>query len=214
MQAEKYLLEAIDLRIIAEKKIKAGIAASDTSLKFVPILYSCLADIYLHKGYKEIALKFALKGMEYYKYSRLMARVLYKSLLGRPVVDIIQIFDCLYDKKKDGDFLMEAIGWQATVEFAAYYYPIHDTRDKVKLYLKTKKYQGGVAVAGHQLDLLNHSALAEVFIKQENGEKNLPSVFAIMPSKYQKLAISREECQKDEDGRAAMRLIEQLKYYG
>lgn len=214
LQAEKYLLEAIDLRKIAEKKIKAGIAASDTSLKFVPILYSCLADIYLHKGYKEIALKFTLKGMEYYKYSRLMARVLYQSLLGRPVVDIIQIFDCLYDKKKDGDFLMEAIGWQATGEFAAYYYPIHDTRDKVKLYLKTKKYQGGAAVAGQQLDLLNHLILAETFVKQENGEKNISDAFAIMPSKYQKLAISRIECHKDEDGRAAIRLREQLKYYG
>ena len=214
LQAEKYLLEAIDLRIIAEKKIKAGIAVSDTSLKFVPILYSCLADIYLNKGYKEIALKFALKGMEYYKYSRLTARVLYKSLLGRSVVDIIQIFDCLYDKKKDGDFLMEAIGWQASGEFAAYYYPIHDTRDKAKLYLKTGKFQGGAAVAGQQLDLLNHSALAEVFVKQENGEKNISDAFAIMPSKYQKLAISRIECHKDEDGRAAIRLREHLKYYG
>lgn len=214
LQAEKYLLEAIDLRIIAEKKLKAGIAASDTSLKFVPILYSCLADIYLHKGYKEIALKFALKGMEYYKYSRLMARVLYKSLLGRPVVDIIQIFDCLYDKKKDGDFLMEAIGWQATGKFAAYYYPIHDTMNKVKLYLKAGKFQGGAAVAGQQLDLLNHLALAEAFIKQEKREKNLPNVFAIMPDKYQKLVMSKVECQQDEDGRAAIRLREQLKYYG
>lgn len=214
LQAEQYLLEARRLRQLAEKDIKAGKAVSDTSLNLMPMLYGCLGDIYMRKGQKQKALEISLEGMEYYKYNHLLARVLYKSLLGRPVLDIIQIFDCFYERKKDGDFLMEAIGWQTSGEFAAYYYPIHDTMNKVKLYLKTGKFQGGAAVAGQQLDLLNHSALAEVLIKQKNGEKNLPSVFAIMPSKYQKLAISREECQKDEDGRAAMRLIEQLKYYG
>ena len=178
------------------------------------MLYSCLGDIYIRKGQKQQALEISLEGMEYYKYSHLLTKVLYKSLLGRPVVEIIQIFDCFYDRKQDGDFLMEAIGWQTSGEFAAYYYPIHNTMDKTKLYLKIGKYQGGVAVAGQQLDLLNHLILAETFVKQENGEKNISDAFAIMPSKYQKLAISRIECHKDEDGRAAIRLREHLKYYG
>ena len=108
---------------------------------------------------------------------------------------------------------MEAIGWQATGEFAAYYYPIHDTGDKTKLYLKTGKFQGGAAVTGQQLDLLNHLVLAEVFVKQENGEETLPSVFAIMPDKYQRLSMSKAECQQDVDGRAAIRLRKQMKYY-
>lgn len=213
LQAEQYLLEARRLRQFAEKDIKAGKAVSDTSLNLMPMLYSCLGDIYIRKGQKQQALRISLEGMEYYKYNHLLTKVLYKSLLGRPVLDIIQIFDCLYERKKDGDFLMEAIGWQATGEFAAYYYPIHDTGDKVKLYLKTKKYQGGAAVAGQQLDLLNHLTLAAAFVMQEKGEKNLPNVFDIMPSKYKKLAISREECQQDEDGRAGSRLRKQMKYY-
>lgn len=211
LQAEQYLLEARRLRQFAEKDIKTGKVVSDTSLNLVPMLYGCLGDIYMRKGQKQKALEISLEGIEYYKYNHLLARVLYKSLLGRPVLDIIQIFDCFYERKKDGDFLMEAIGWQATGEFAAYYYPIHNTMDKTKLYLKTGKYQGGVAVAGQQLDLLNHSALVEAFVKQENGEETLPNVFAIMPDKYQKLAMSSEECKREADGRAAMRLRVQLK---
>lgn len=214
LRAERYLLEARRLRQFAEKDIKAGKAVSDTSLNLMPMLYSCLGDIYIRKGKKQQALRISLEGMEYYKYNHLLTKVLYKSLLGRPVVEIIQIFDCFYDKKQDGDFLMEAIGWQTSGEFAVYYYPIHNTMDKTKLYLKTEKYQGGVAVAGQQLDLLNHLILAETFVKQENREKNISDAFAIMPSKYQKLAISRIECHKDEDGRAAIRLREHLKYYG
>ena len=211
LQAEQYLLEARRLRQFAEKDIKTGKVVSDTSLNLMPMLYGCLGDVYMRKGQKHKALEISLEGMEYYKYNHLLARVLYKSLLGRPVLDIIQIFDCFYERKKDGDFLMEAIGWQATGEFAAYYYPIHNTMDKTKLYLKTGKYQGGVAVAGQQLDLLNHSALVEAFVKQENGEETLPNVFAIMPDKYQKLAMSSEECKREADGRAAMRLRVQLK---
>mgnify|MGYP004564738297 FL=1 len=213
LQAEQYLLEARRLRQFAEKDIRAGKAVSDTSLNLMPMLYSSLGDIYICKGQKQQALELAIEGLGYYKYNRLLVQVLYKSLQGKSALEVIQIFACIFDRKKDGDFLMEAIGWQATGEFTAYYYPIHDTGDKTKLYIKTKKYQGGAAVAGQQLDLLNHSALAEVFVKQENGEETLPSVFAIMPDKYQKLSMSKAECQQDVDGRAAIRLRKQMKYY-
>ena len=214
LQSEQYLLEARRLRQLAEKDMKAGKAVSDTSLNLMPMLYSSLGDIYIRKRKKQQALELAIEGLGYYKYNRLLVQVLYKSLQGRPALEVIQIFACIYDRKQDGDFLMEAIGWHASGEFAAYYYPIHNTLDKTKLYLKTGKYQGGVAVAGQQLDLLNHSALAEVFVKQENGEETLPSVFAIMPDKYQKLYMSKAECQQDVDGRSAIRLRKQMKYYG
>lgn len=85
--------------------------------------------------------------------------------------------------------------------------------DKADILLTKLIIRGGVAVAGQQLDLLNHSALAEVFVKQENGEETLPSVFAIMPDKYQRLSMSKAECQQDVDGRAAIRLRKQMKYY-
>ena len=213
LQAERYLLEARRLRQLAEKDMKAGKAVSDTSLNLMHMLYSCLGDIYIRRGKKQQALELAIEGLGYYKYNRLLVQVLYKSLQGKPALEVIQIFACIFDKKKDGDFLMEAIGWQATGEFVAYYYPTNDIRDKVKLYLKKGKYQGGAAVAGQQLDLLNHSALAEVFVKQENGEETLPSVFAIMPDKYQRLSMFKAECQQDVDGRAAIRLRKQMKYY-
>ena len=212
LKAEQYLLEARRLRQFAEKDMKAGKAVSDTSLNLMPMLYSCLGDIYMRKGKTQQALEISLEGMDYYKYNHLLVKVLYKSLLGRSAVDIIQIFDCFYDRKKDGDFLVEAIGWQVSREFAAYYYPIHDTGDKIKLYLKTEKYQGGAAVTGQLLDMLNHVFMAAALEQQENGERKLPESFCIMPAKYKQLANSVQGCQQDEDGRAAVRLKKQLKY--
>lgn len=210
LQAEKYLKIALHLRNDIEQCIDKGNLVTDNSLSLVPALYSYLGDICFRKGHIQRALELSLHGMKYYKYNYLLTRTLYKSLLGRSAVEIIQIFDCFYNRKKDGNFLKEALGWQVSGEFAAYYYPICHAVDKTKLYLKTKKYQGGVAVAGQQLDLLNHSALAAALVNQEDANKNLSDAFAIMPDKYKKLVISKEDCQQDVDGRAARRLVRQL----
>ena len=60
------------------------------------------------------------------------------------------------------------------------------------------------------MDLLNHSALAVALVNREDANNNLPDAFAIMPDKYKKLVISKEDCQRDVDGRAARRLVRQL----
>ena len=52
------------------------------------------------------------------------------------------------------------------------------------------------------------------FDKTNIEARNLPESFGIMPAKYKQLADSVKNCQQDEDGRAVMRLREQLKYYG
>lgn len=210
LKAEKYLNMALNLRKDVENRISNDNSVKDNSLKLVPALYSYLGDIYFRRGHIQRALEISLQGMKYSKYNHLLTRILYKSLLGRSVVDIIQIFDCFYNKKEDGDFLKEALGWQVFSEFAAYYYPISHATDKTKLYLKMRKYQGGAAVAGQQLDLLNHTALAGVLVKREGANKNPTDAFAMLPDKYKKLAISKDVRQQDVDGRAVRRLIRQL----
>lgn len=211
-QAEIYLNRALKLRKDVEESIRKGNFITDTSLNLVPVLYGYLGDICMRKGDIQGALEMSLQGMEYYKYNHLLTRTLYKSLLGRSAVEIIQIFDCFYNRKEDGEFLKEALGWQVSGEFAAYYYPVNNTVDKVKLYVKTGKYQGGVAATGQQLNMLNHISMAAALEQKEDGARNLPESFGIMPAKYKSLANSLHICQQDEDGRAAMRLKKQIKY--
>lgn len=212
LQAEQYLLMALKLRNELEKQIKKGEIITDNSLNLVPVLYSYLGDIYIRKGAKQRALEIALEGMEYYKYNAILTMVLYKSLLGRPAVEIIQIFDCFYDRRKDGAFLKEALGWQVSGEFAAYYYASATHIEKAKMYLKAGKYQGATAVAGEQLDLLHHVALSAALAQREAGEKKIIDAFGVMPPKYRTMAASVKACQMDEDGRAAMRLGNWQKY--
>ena len=211
-QAERYLNRALKLRKDVEESIRKENFIIDTSLNLVPVLYGYLGDICIRKGDIQGALEMSLQGMEYYKYNHLLTRTLYKSLLGRSAVEIIQIFDCFYNRKEDGEFLKEALGWQVSGEFAAYYYPINNTVDKVKLYVKMGNYQGGIAASGQQLNLLNHISMAAALTQKEDGARKLPESFGIMPAKYKQLASSVQVCQQDEDGRAAIRLKKQLKY--
>ena len=211
-QAERYLNRALKLRKDVEESIRKGNFITDTSLNLVPVLYGYLGDICMRKGDIQGALEMSLQGMEYYKYNHLLTRTLYKSLLGRSAVEIIQIFDCFYNRKEDGEFLKESLGWQVSSEFAAYYYSVNNAVDRTKLYVKTGKYQGGIAVAGPQLNLLNHISMAAALDQKEDGVRNLPGSFDIMPAKYKRLANSVQACQLDEDGRAAIRLKKQLKY--
>ena len=205
---------ALKLRKDVEESIRKGNFITDTSLNLVPVLYGYLGDICMRKRDIQGALEMSLQGMEYYKYNHLLTKTLYKSLLGRSAVEIIQIFDCFYNRKEDGEFLKEALGWQVSGEFAAYYYPVDNAVDEVKLYVKTGKYQGGLAATGQQLNMLNHISMASALEQKKDGARNLPESFGIMPAKYKQLAKSVQICQQDEDGRAVMRLREQLKYYG
>ena len=214
LSAENYLLKALSLRKELEKQISKGEIIIDNSRNALPVLYSCLGDIYIRRGAKQRALEIALEGMEYYKYNSLLTRALYKSLLGRPVVEIIQIFDCFYDRQKDGDFLKETLGWQVAGEFAAYYYASDSQMDRTKMYLKVGKYQGGTAAAGEQLALLQHAALSAALAQHKAGREKIIDAFGILPPKYRKMAQSLASCQQYEDGRAAVRLGKQLKHYG
>lgn len=211
-RAERYLNMALKLRKDVEESIRKGNFITDTSLNLVPVLYGYLGDIYMRKGDIQGALEMSLQGMEYYKYNHLLTRILYKSLLGRSAVEIIQIFDCFYNRKEDGEFLKEALGWHVSDEFAAYYYFANNAVDRTKLYVKTGKYQGGIAAAGQQLNMLNHISMAAALAQKEDGARNLSGSFGIMPAKYKQLANSVQACQVDEDGRAAIRLREQIKY--
>ena len=102
---------------------------------------------------------------------------------------------------------MKALGWQVSKEFAAYYYTVLKEIDKASLYLKTARYQGAAAVAGRQLAILNHLSLAVSLEQKKSGQSELPGVFGIMPDKYKGLADYEEQCYKDADGRAALRLV-------
>lgn len=212
IQSERYVLEALRLRKVAEKALKAGNLVTDTSLRIMPVVYGVLANICLYKGRKDLALENALKGIEFYKYNNILVQALYKSLKEKPVVEILQIFDCIYDRKQDGDFLLDTLGWQVSKEFAAYYNQTRDSIASMKLYLKTENYKGAVAVGGEYLDLLNHTVLADAMIEKDDDKEQITSMFAIMPDKYKKMLAKPARCRSDVDGRAAMRIIEGIKY--
>lgn len=212
LQAESYAKKAMLLRKQQEKDLYAGKALTDTSIRFMPILYAILARLSMLRGNKQQALDFALKGINYNKFSQSLVQILYKVLQGRSAEEIIQIFDCLYDKHKDGKFLLEALNWQVDGKFAAYYASQQNYEDRVRLYLKLGKYNGAIAEIGNTLSILNHAALAMFCTQGEAYRHEYSEILSVMPDKYMGIVKDINQYKQDADVRASMRLIREMEY--
>ena len=212
LQAESYARKAMLLRKQQEKNLYDGKVLTDTSIRFMPILYATLAKLSMLKDKKQQALDFALKGIHYNKYNQLLVQTLYKTLQGRPAEEIIQIFDCLYDKNKDGKFLLESLTWQVDEKFAVYYASKQKYEDRVRLYLKLGKYNGAIAESGAALSILNHAALAMFSTQGEACQQDNSEILSVMPEKYRGIIKDMNQYKQDADGRAAMRLIKEIEY--
>lgn len=212
LQSESYALKSLQLRKQQKINLRAGKELTDTSLRFMPILYAILAKLSMLKGKKQQALDYALEGIHYHKYSQLLVQTLYRLLRDRDTKEIIQIFDCLYDRHKDGKFLLETLNWQVDERFAAYYAAQENYEDRVKLYLKLKKYNGALAESSNALFMLQHTALAMLCTQGEACQQEYTEIISVMPDKYREIAKNINQYKQDADARAAMRLIQEMEH--
>ncbi len=154
LKAQSYFEDAIRSHKRLEKKLADGIGTTDSALNILPWLYGELSDIYLLQGKKNQAEELAVKGLSYHRYNRLLTRCLYKSIAHKDVVEIIQKFNSIYDKIKDGDYLIDVLSDLCQPQFAAYYgRSCQQDVNKLKVFLRTDNYPGAAALVGRNLPI-------------------------------------------------------------
>ncbi len=154
LKAQFYFEDALRSHKQVEKQLADGAGITDSALSVLPLLYGELADIYLRQGKDIQAEKLALKGLSHYKYDRLLARCLYKSLIHKDLVEIIQKFNGIYDKIRDSDYLIDVLSDLCQPQFAAYYgRACQQDMNKLKVFLRTDNYSGAAALAGKNLQI-------------------------------------------------------------
>ena len=154
LKAQSYFEDAIRSHKQLEKKLADGIGTTDSALSILPWLYGELADIYLLQGKEKQAEELAIKGLSYHRYNRLLTRCLYKSLAHKDLVEIVQKFNGIYDKIKDGDYLIDTLSDLCQPHFAAYYgRSCQQDMNKLKAFLRTDNYSGAAALAGRNLQI-------------------------------------------------------------
>ncbi|MBQ1941736.1 MAG: hypothetical protein II352_07575, partial [Selenomonadaceae bacterium] len=89
----------------------------------------------------------------------------------KPVVEVIQVFDCFFNRHVDGLFLLNTLACVACGDFLAYYGYASSGIAKLKMFLKTGNYAGGAVLS--KRSLRSWQLLAMAGIRQMEKDKDV-----------------------------------------
>lgn len=119
--AEQAVLHGLELRKTVEKKMERGVGTSDTSRGLLPYAYERLGDIYSLKNDKQRAAENYLLALKQHKYQEDSLRGLCRTLAGTEDVELIELLNSLYEREKDGAFIVRTIKGYASAGVMSYY---------------------------------------------------------------------------------------------
>jgi len=107
--AEQAVLHGLELRKIVDDNMRHGIGTSDTSIGLLSYAYERLGNIYTLKGDRGKAAENYLLALKQHKYQVDSLRGLCHALAGADDVEIIELLNSLYDREKDGQFIVKSL---------------------------------------------------------------------------------------------------------
>lgn len=119
--AEKAVLHGLELRKVQDNKMRHGMGISDTSRGLLPYAYERLGNIYSLKGDYAKAADNYLLALKEHKYQKDSLLGLCKVLAGADDAELIELLNSLYERKKDGAFIVRTVKGYASPGVMAYY---------------------------------------------------------------------------------------------
>ncbi|MBR1697010.1 MAG: glycosyltransferase family 2 protein, partial [Anaerovibrio sp.] len=119
--AERAILKGLELRKPLEEEMERGVGASDTSRGFLPYAYKRLGDIYSRRGESKRAAENYYISLKHHKYMSDSLRGLYDTLSDADDIDIIELLNTIYNREKDGSFILRSLKGYGSAKVMAYY---------------------------------------------------------------------------------------------
>ena len=185
-------MECFEKAVFMYEKQKAilhtGKCIVDDAVSLLPLLYGELADIYMLRGWKQRAVDLTLQGLQIYKYNGLLVQNLYKLLHDKPVVEIIQVFECFFTRDADGVFLLNTLIRYASKEFFAYYGCDSNGVSELKMFFKTGNYASGAVISRRSLRSWQHLAMAGIWQMEQDKQCTdyVDKMYNFLPFSYDK----------------------------
>lgn len=150
LSAREYLCRGLELRRVFEVKLARGQLLTDSSLRLLPYVYHALGDIAYKSGDKSQAAELFLQGIEVHKYTRELLAGLYNCLRGGDTVDIIQLFNSLYDRTLDARFILSVLSGRADKKLLLYYAAEVNTMDNsLEKFFLAGRYDAAAVLAAY-----------------------------------------------------------------
>lgn len=150
LAAREYLCRGLELRRVFEAKLTMGNLMTDNSLRLLPNVYHALGDIAYKSGDKAQAADLFLRGINVHKYTGELLAGLYNCLRGGDTVEIIQLFNGLYDRKQDAGFILSVLSGRAAKDLLLYYVAqVSMSDDVLEKYFLAGRYDAAAVLAAY-----------------------------------------------------------------
>ncbi len=159
--AEKAVLQGLELRKAQEDKMRQGIGISDTSRGLLPYAYERLGNIYAMKGDLSKATDNYLMALREHKYQKDSLLGVCKVLAGADDAELIEFLNSLYEREKDGAFIVSTIKGYASPTVMAYYGKDVTGYEASFAYMASGRYDGaGVKLGERYRELIGLGVLS------------------------------------------------------
>lgn len=202
--AEKYLQKGLKLRTKLEEAFSRGDGLTDNSRRLIHLAYEALGGMYFLKGNVQQAAEMYAKGIASYKYNPVLLRGLYKCIADCDDIDIIQMINSYYDRKKDGDFIIKSLSDMASVQVYLYFIKYVTASNSIYSYLKLCKYGSAAVEVAHELRrCYNFSVAAAKLLKMEDDN----NINVLLPARYSD--VLHRKINNSKDGLAVGNIVSQ-----
>lgn len=159
--AEKAVLHGLALRKNVEEKLMQGIGVSDTSRGLLPYAYERLGNIYSLKGDKQQAADNYLLALKQHKYQAESLQGLCRILIGTDDIDLIELLNTIYDRCKDGKFVVKTLRGLVSAGVLSYYGKAIEGFEQGYVYMANGRYDSaGVKLGNKYRELIQAGILS------------------------------------------------------
>lgn len=159
--AEKAVLHGLELRKKVEEKLRQGVGVSDSSRGLLPYAYERLGNIYSLKGDRQRAADNYLMALKQHKYQADSLQGLCYILAGTGDVELIELLNTIYEREKDGQFIVINLRGFVSVGVLSYYGKDIEGFEQGYVYMASGRYDSaGVKLGNRYRELIQVGVLA------------------------------------------------------
>ena len=200
--AEKAVIRGLELRRVQDDKMRQGIGISDTSRGLLPYAYERLGNIYYLKGDLQRAADNYLMALKEHKYQQDSLRGLCRGLEGNEDSELIELLNTLYDRHKDGAFILRSLKGYASHGVMAYYGKDLQGYEASFAYMASGRFDGAEVKLGER-----YKELIQLGVLSANNMEESPQ------EGYLKALTSDEYLKRFEKNTKEAETVRRLKEY-
>lgn len=173
LSAREYLKKGLAMRQDFEAKLAQGKLLTDSSLRLLPYVYHALGDIAYKRGDKAKAAELFFQGLKVHKYTGDLLAGLYNCLCDGDTIEIIQIFNSLYNRKKDAGFVLSVLSGRASKALLLYYASAIDAEESLlEKYFLSERYDAAAVLAADRINNISRVLIARQIEDSILGEEH------------------------------------------